>query len=37
MNFPSRFIKEINSDLIDKEESVSLKIIVLLVICMKET
>lgn len=25
MNFPSRFIKEINSDLIDKEESVSLK------------
>ena len=24
MNFPSRFIKEINSDLIDKEESVSL-------------
>lgn len=25
MNFPSRFIKEINGDLIDKEESVSLK------------
>lgn len=25
MNFPSKFIKEINSDLIDKEESVSLK------------
>lgn len=25
MNYPSRFIKEINSDLIDKEESVSLK------------
>lgn len=25
MNFPSRFIKEINSDLIDKEESVSIK------------
>lgn len=25
MNFPSRFIKEINSDLIDKEESVFLK------------
>lgn len=25
MNFPSRFIKEINSDLIDKEERVSLK------------
>ena len=25
MNFPSRFIKEINSDLIDKDESVSLK------------